>query len=291
MKKFGLIGAAGYIAKRHIEAIKFIKSDLSLICDPNDNVGFIDSFFPNTLYFKEIERFDRQLSRFELNKEKIDYVSICSPNYLHDSHIRLSLRNNCNVICEKPLVLKSEHLNMLSELEKRYNKKIYTILQLRHHPVIKKMKSKLIGNSKKHKVKLEYITPRGKWYDYSWKGDFDKSGGILFNIGIHFFDMLIWLYGNPINFSINNQHNTVRGTLNLEYADVDFMLSIDKNNLPYDEWKPYRNLTINNDKFNFSEGFTELHNISYQNIIEGKGFGPEDIRPAIELIEKMVKHD
>ena len=201
MKNFALIGAAGYVAKRHVQAIKNIKADLTMICDPNDNVGYIDSYFPDSLYFKEIERFDRQLSRFEFKKEKIDYVSICSPNYLHDSHIRLSLRNNCNVICEKPLVLKSEHLNMLSELEKKYDKRIYTILQLRHHPVIMKMKNELTNNTK-HKVKLEYITPRGKWYDYSWKGDFDKSGGILFNIGIHFFDMLIWLFGKPVNFSI-----------------------------------------------------------------------------------------
>lgn len=290
MKNFALIGAAGYVAKRHVEAIKNIKADLTMICDPNDNVGYIDSYFPDSLYFKEIERFDRQLSRFEFNKEKIDYVSICSPNYLHDSHIRLSLRNNCNVICEKPLVLKSEHLNMLSELEKRYNKRIYTILQLRHHPVIMKMKNEL-NNNIKHKVKLEYITPRGKWYDYSWKGDFDKSGGILFNIGIHFFDMLIWLFGQPVNFSIDNQHKTVKGILNLANAKVNFNLSIDKKNLPHKEWKPHRSLIIDNNEFNFSEGFTDLHNTSYQSIIDGHGFGIEDVRPAVELIENMLNND
>ncbi len=291
MKNFAIIGAAGYIAKRHVEAIKHVNGNLKMICDPNDNVGYIDSYFPDSMYFKEIERFDRQLNRLEYNDEKIDFVSICSPNYLHDSHIRLALRNNCNVICEKPLVIKLEHIEMLKELEKKFDKKIHTILQLRHHPVIEQMKKNLVNQNSKHKVKLEYITPRGKWYDYSWKGDYDKSGGILFNIGIHFFDMLIWLFGEPEKFSINKTEKTVTGKLNLENAEVEFKLSIDKDNLPYDEWKPYRNLTFNNKQFNFSEGFTDLHSISYKRIIEGKGFGINDVTPAIKLIENMINYD
>ena len=291
MKKFGLIGAAGYIAKRHIEAIKTNNCNLLMMCDPNDNVGFIDQYFPDALYFNEIERFDRQLNRFEFENNKIDYVTICTPNYLHDSHIRLSLRNNCNVICEKPIVIKLEHLEMLKGLEKRYNKKIYTILQLRHHPVIEQKKKNLKKSRFKNKVKLEYITPRGKWYDYSWKGEYDKSGGILFNIGIHFFDMLIWLFGKPNSFSIEKKEKTVTGFLSLENADVDFKLSIDKKNLPYKDWKPYRNLTFNNKEFNFSEGFNDLHDISYKKIINGEGFGITDVIPAIELIENMNQND
>ena len=287
MKNFALIGAAGYIAKRHVEAIKSINGNLIMMCDPNDNVGYIDSLFPNCKYFKEIERFDRQLNRFDFQNDKIDYVSICSPNYLHDSHIRLSVRNNCNVICEKPLVLKTEHLNMLKEVEAKYNKKVLTILQLRLHPVIKELKKQVQNSNEKFKIKLKYITPRGMWYDYSWKGDIDKSGGVLFNIGIHFFDMLIWIFGEPVIDNVQISNKKALGTLNFKNAEVEFYLSIDYNDLPHKEWKAFRSLNIYDKDYDFSEGFTELHNISYEKIINGEGFGINDIFPAIELIEKM----
>ena len=288
MKNFALIGAAGYIAKRHVEAIQHVKGDLLLMCDPNDNVGYIDKYYPNSLYFKETERFDRHLNRLEYNNKTIDYVSICSPNYLHDSHMRLSLRNNCNVICEKPLALKIEHLEMLDQLQKKFNKKIYTILQLRLHPVIKELKSKIDKDqSIRHQVSLDYITPRGKWYDYSWKGDIEKSGGVLFNIGIHFFDMLIWIFGDPIEHESKITNKRAKGSITFKNADVKFNLSIDFNDLPYKDWKPFRSLKIDYKEFDFSEGFTELHNNSYEEIIKGNGFGIQEVYPAIELIQKM----
>ena len=288
MKNFALIGAAGYIAKRHVEAIKDNKGELLMISDPNDNVGYIDRFFPDSLFFKEIERFDRELSRYDYKKKKIDYVSICSPNYLHDSHIRLALRNNCNVICEKPLVLKTEHLKILSKLEEKFDRKIYTILQLRHHDVIKSLKSELKKTKSRNIVDLEYITPRGKWYDYSWKGNFDKSGGVLFNIGIHFFDMLIWLFGPVVEYESTIEKKSAYGLIKLQNADVKFKLSIQKKDLPYDEWKPYRNLVINGEKFDFSDGFTDLHTKSYSEILLGNGYGIKDVYPAIQLIENML---
>ena len=288
MKNFALIGAAGYIAKRHVEAINDNNGDLLMISDPNDNVGYIDRFFPNSLFFKEIERFDRELSRYDYKEKKIDYVSICSPNYLHDSHIRLALRNNCNVICEKPLVLKTEHLKMLSKLEEKFDRKIYTILQLRHHDVIKSLKLKMKNSKSRNFVDLEYITPRGKWYDYSWKGNFDKSGGVLFNIGIHFFDMLIWLFGPVIDYKSIIEEKSAHGFIKLQNADVKFKLSIKKKDLPYDEWKPYRSLVINDEKFDFSDGFTDLHTKSYNEILSGKGYGIKDVYPAIQLIENML---
>lgn len=288
MKNFALIGAAGYIAKRHVEAINDNNGDLLMISDPNDNVGYIDRFFPNSLFFKEIERFDRELSRYDYKEKKIDYVSICSPNYLHDSHIRLALRNNCNVICEKPLVLKTEHLKMLSKLEEKFDRKIYTILQLRHHDVIKSLKLKMKNSKSRNFVDLEYITPRGKWYDYSWKGNFDKSGGVLFNIGIHFFDMLIWLFGPVIDYESIIEEKSAHGFIKLQNADVKFKLSIKKKDLPYDEWKPYRSLVINDEKFDFSDGFTDLHTKSYNEILSGKGYGIKDVYPAIQLIENML---
>tara|TARA_A100001015_G_C14835276_1_gene650259 strand:- start:75 stop:950 length:876 start_codon:yes stop_codon:yes gene_type:complete len=288
MKNFALIGAAGYIAKRHVEAINDNNGDLLMISDPNDNVGYIDRFFPNSLFFKEIERFDRELSRYDYKEKKIDYVSICSPNYLHDSHIRLALRNNCNVICEKPLVLKTEHLKMLSKLEEKFDRKIYTILQLRHHDVIKSLKLKMKNSKSRNFVDLEYITPRGKWYDYSWKGNFDKSGGVLFNIGIHFFDMLIWLFGPVTDYKSTIEEKSAHGLIKLQNADVKFKLSIKKEDLPYDEWKPYRSLVINDEKFDFSDGFTDLHTKSYNEILSGKGYGIKDVYPAIQLIENML---
>tara|TARA_R110000803_G_C11989141_1_gene321716 strand:- start:11366 stop:12274 length:909 start_codon:yes stop_codon:yes gene_type:complete len=283
-KNFALIGAGGYIAPKHVEAIKHTNNDLIALLDPYDGVGYIDRYFPQVSYFSEPERFDRHLYR---NRKTIDYVSICSPNYLHDSHIRLSLRNGCDVICEKPLVLRHKHLLSLKEVEKETGKKIYNILQLRHHPIIKELKGRYQDTTKRHKVKLDYITPRGKWYDYSWKGDSDKSGGVVSNIGVHFFDMLIWIFGDVVDYNVDMTGKRSKGTLTLKNADVEYNLSIVKEDLPWDEWKPYRLIEIDGEELEFSTGFTELHNISYEEILKGNGFTLDDVEPVIKLIDNL----
>tara|TARA_B100001059_G_scaffold218680_1_gene239093 strand:- start:10398 stop:11267 length:870 start_codon:yes stop_codon:yes gene_type:complete len=287
MKKFALIGASGYIAPRHVEAIKYTNNELVALLDPYDGIGYIDQYYPNSSYFKEPERFDRHLDRLRRKGQGIDYVSICSPNYLHDSHIRLALRNQCNVICEKPLVLIYEHLEALKSIEKETGKVINTILQLRYHPTIKALKEKYLNTNKFHKISIDYITPRGLWYDYSWKGDLEKSGGVASNIGVHFFDMLLWIFGDLKDFEFINTNKTSRGTLILENAEVKYNLSIQKEDLPWDRWKPFRSIKINNNELEFSTGFTELHNISYQEILRGNGFTLKDIEPTIKLIEKI----
>lgn len=288
MKNFALIGAAGYIAERHVKAIKDLNCDLKYITDPSDTVGYIDKYFPNSKYFKEIERFDRNINRMIGTDNGIDYLSICSPNYLHDSHIRLGLRNETNVICEKPIVLKKDHLIQLKKLEDKFQKKINPILQLRLHPIIQEIKKNKITSKKL--IDLTYITPRGNWYDFSWKGDFDKSGGILFNIGVHFFDMLIWLFGSPESFKIEySDSKKYMGKIFLEKANVNFKLSIDKNDLPHKEWKPFREIQIDGQKLDFTEGFTDLHLDSYKYILNDKGFDIDSCLPSIELIERMNK--
>jgi UDP-N-acetyl-2-amino-2-deoxyglucuronate dehydrogenase len=286
MKKFALIGGAGYIAPRHVQAIQHTGNDLGAILDPYDGVGYIDKYFPKASYFSEAERFDRHLYR---HKKEYDYVSICSPNYLHDAHIRLALRNECDVICEKPLVLNTRHLDSLQELENETGKSINTILQLRYHDAIINLREKYKNTKQIHKVTLDYITPRGKWYDYSWKGNLDKSGGVTCNIGIHFFDMLIWIFGDVISFDAINTATSSKGKVYLEHAEVDYNLSINQEELPWDEWKPYRNITIDNNPLEFSEGFTELHNRSYEQILNGNGFGIKDVYPSIALVDKLKR--
>jgi len=285
--KFALIGASGYIAPRHVEGIKHVNGDLVALLDPYDGIGYIDRFYPDASFFKESERFDRHLDRLRRRGQGVDYVSICSPNYLHDSHMRLSLRNGCNVICEKPLVLMHEHLQGLRDVERETGKQINTILQLRHHPTIIGLKEKYSNTNKVHNVSLEYITPRGMWYDYSWKGDIDKSGGITSNIGVHFFDMLMWIFGSVKDYDVENKSKSSEGRLTLENAVVDYKLSIQKDDLPWSEWKPFRSIKIDGEELEFSEGFTELHNISYENIINGKGFTLNDVEPTIKLIEDI----
>jgi len=285
--KFALIGASGYIAPKHVEGIKHVNGDLVALLDPYDGIGYIDRFYPDASFFKESERFDRHLDRLRRRGQGVDYVSICSPNYLHDSHMRLSLRNDCNVICEKPLVLMHEHLQGLREVERETGKQVNTILQLRHHPTIIGLKEKYSNTDKVHKVSLEYITPRGMWYDYSWKGDIDKSGGITSNIGVHFFDMLMWIFGSVKDYDVRNKSKSSEGRLVLENAIVDYKLSIQREDLPWSEWKPFRSIKIDGEELEFSEGFTELHNISYENIINGKGFTLDDVEPTIKLIEEI----
>jgi len=289
MNKFALIGASGYIAPRHVEAIKHTSSELVALLDPYDGIGYIDKYYPSASYFKESERFDRHLDRLRRKGQGVDYVSICSPNYLHDSHIRLALRNQCNVICEKPLVLIYEHLQALKTLEKETNKSINTILQLRYHPTIKALREKYKNTDKIHKVHLNYITPRGLWYEYSWKGDIDRSGGVASNIGIHFFDMLLWIFGDVIDYNAKNTSKTSTGHLLLKNAEVEYNLSIQKEDLPWDDWKPFRSIKIDGEELEFSAGFADLHNVSYEEILKGNGFTLNDVEPTIKLIEKIRK--
>ncbi|KAF0153653.1 MAG: UDP-D-GlcNAcA oxidase [Ignavibacteria bacterium] len=296
MKKFGMTGAAGYIAPRHLKAINDTENILVAAADPHDSVGILDQYFPEAAFFTEIERFDRHLDKLRNTGEGIDYLTICSPNHLHDSHIRLALRNGAHAICEKPLVLNSWNLDLLEKLEEEYGKKIYTILQLRVHPALIALKEKLkTQNSKfktKHKVLLTYITSRGAWYNYSWKGNEQKSGGLVTNIGIHLFDLMIWFFGKPINIEVHEKTLIkANGELELENALVNWNLSIDKNDLP-DEYKvqnkrTFRSIKIDENEIEFSEGFTDLHTKIYAEILDGKGLGINDARASIELVQKI----
>jgi UDP-N-acetyl-2-amino-2-deoxyglucuronate dehydrogenase len=293
MNKFALIGASGYIAPRHMKAIKESGNDLVAALDPNDSVGVIDSFFPNAYFFTEFERFDRHIDKMR-RKDKtsgIDYVSICSPNYLHDSHVRFALRSNSDVICEKPLVLNPWNIDGLIDIEKDTGRKIHTILQLRLHPEIIALKEKVQQSKKdkKYEVELTYITSRGRWYLQSWKGDEKKSGGVPTNIGVHFYDMLHFVFGNVQENTIHLRSETKSaGYLEYEHARVKWFLSVDGNDLPDDVIKngkrTYRIITVNGEEIEFSGGFEELHNQSYLEIQAGRGFGVEENRIAIETV-------
>lgn len=290
LKRFALIGAAGYIAPRHMRAIKETGNELVAALDPFDSVGIIDSFFPDADFFIEPERFDRHLDKLRrFGETPVDYVSICSPNYLHDAHIRLALRNDAHAICEKPLLLNPWNINGLEEIEKETGKKIYNILQLRLHPSIVALKEKFdkLPEDKIHDIELTYITSRGKWYFYSWKGELKKSGGVVTNIGIHFFDMLSWIFGKAKKSKVHVlQENKASGLLELQKANVKWYLSLDKNDLPekirVKDQPTYRSILIDNKEIEFSHGFTDLHTVSYQNILSGKGFG---ISASINSIE------
>jgi UDP-N-acetyl-2-amino-2-deoxyglucuronate dehydrogenase len=291
MKNFALIGAAGYIAPRHMKAIKDTGNNLVAAFDPFDSVGIIDSYFPEADFFTEFERFDRHIDKLQRQGKKIDYVSICSPNYLHDAHIRFALRNKAHAICEKPLVLNPWNVDALKSLEQESDCKIYNILQLRLHPAIVNLKNKIAAekeNPHKYEVDLTYITSRGKWYFYSWKGREDKSGGVATNIGIHFFDMLCWIFG-PVKENIvfeKNDHRS-KGILWLENAVVNWFLSVDSNDLPDSikakDQRTYRSITIQGEEIEFSGGFTDLHTECYKDILAGRGFGLEDARTSIEI--------
>lgn len=294
MKNFALIGAAGYIAPRHLQAIKDTGNNLVAALDKFDSVGIMDSYFPQADFFTEFERFDRHIDKLKRIGQKIDYVSICSPNYLHDSHIRFALRHHADAICEKPLVLNPWNVDALSEIEKETGKKVYTILQLRLHPNIIQLK-KEVESAPKDKifdVNLTYITSRGKWYHHSWKGDEIKSGGIATNIGIHFFDMLLWVFGDIKNLKIDSyEADKASGFLELTKARVNWMLSINENNLPIEAKskgkRTFRSLKMDGNEIEFSDGFTELHTKSYLEILSGRGFGLDDARPSIELAHQI----
>lgn len=291
MKNFALIGAAGYIAPRHLKAIRDTGNNLIAALDPSDSVGILDSYFPHADFFVEFERFDRHIEKLLRQGTKVDYVTVCSPNYLHDSHIRFGLRHGADVICEKPLVLNPWNVDALAEIEADTGHRIYTILQLRLHPKVIALREMVERSdpSKVFDVDLKYITSRGNWYHFSWKGDINKSGGIATNIGVHFFDMLIWVFGD-IRENIVKFHSkkSAAGTLRLERANVEWHLSIDENDLPDEArekgQRTYRSTLIDGESFEFSDGFTDLHTTCYEKILAGDGFGLDDSKKAIEAV-------
>lgn len=292
MKNFVLIGAAGFIAPRHMKAIKETGNHLIAAIDKNDSVGIIDSYFPDAEYFTEFEPFEVFVDDFHRNQSKVDFVSICSPNYLHLPHIRFGLKLGTDVICEKPLVLNIRDALSLQEEEKKSGKRVFTILQLRYHQTIIDFRNKVLAKKDKPKIILTYITSRGNWYHKSWKANFQKSGGVTANIGIHFFDMLIWIFGKEIYSEVHIiEKDKASGFLELENANVSWFLSIDSKDLPESAVKSgkrtFRSIMVEKEELEFSEGFTDLHTISYQNILSGNGYGIEDAIPAIELVEKM----
>ena len=295
MKNFALIGASGYIAPRHMKAIKETNNNLVAALDKFDSVGIIDSYFPNADFFTEFERFDRHVSKLKFEKNlNLDYVSICTPNYLHDSHIRFALRQGADAICEKPLVLNPWNIDALSEIEKETGKRVFNILQLRVHPSIIALKKK-IDNGPKDKiydVDLTYLTSRGNWYYTSWKGDVAKSGGIASNIGVHFYDMLSWIFGDVKQNVVHvNTHDRSAGYLELDKARIRWFLSINADTLPQEikskGQTTYRSITIEGEELEFSGGFTDLHTISYDEIIKGNGYGLEAPRQAIEIVHEI----
>ncbi len=296
---FAITGVAGYIAPRHLKAIKETGNNLVAALDPHDSVGLLDSYFPDASFFVEFERFERHLDllRRKSDSERVHYISICSPNFLHDSHIRLALRIGANAICEKPIVLNPWNLDALETIEKETGKKVYTVLQLRVHPSIIKLKNEVEEElkrnpAKKFDINLDYITARGLWYDFSWKGILEKSGGVATNIGIHFFDMLIWIFGEPLHSKIlENNKRSMRGELELESAFVKWHLSINYEDLPENVKsagkRTSRSIKIDGDELEFTEGFTDLHTCVYKDILDGKGYGINDARPSIQLAYKI----
>ena len=294
-KNFALIGAAGYIAPRHMKAIKDTGNKLLAAMDPSDSVGIIDSYFPESYFFTEFERFDRHIEKLKYDDGiKLDYVSICSPNYLHDAHMRFALRSGADAICEKPLVLNPWNIDKLQKVEDNTGKKIYNILQLRVHPSIIALREKILKErkEKKYEVELTYLTSRGNWYNTSWKGDESKSGGVATNIGVHFFDMLFWLFGAVQDVRVEKREpNTVSGYLEFENARVKWFLSTDANYLPNKikekDQTTFRSITIDGEELEFSGGFTDLHTLVYKDILNGKGYGLTEARTAIEIVHKI----
>lgn len=291
MYNFALIGVAGFVAPRHLKAIKDTGNNLLAALDKHDCVGIMDSHFPNADFFVEFERFDRHVDKLKRQGTRIDYVSICTPNYLHDSHIRFALRHGADAICEKPIVLNPWNIDALQEIEKETGKRVYTVLQLRLHPAIIELKKRIEEGPKDkiYDVDLSYITSRGRWYGISWKGDIQKSGGVATNIGVHFFDMLTWIFGDVRSNIVHvSEPNKTSGYLELERARVRWFLSVDYNDVP-DEAKAknqrtFRSILIEGQEIEFSEGFTDLHTETYRKIMEGKGFGLDDAKQSIQTV-------
>jgi len=288
-KNFGLIGVAGYIAVRHLKAIKDTGNNLLASLDRFDSVGLIDNYFPQSDFFVEFERFDRHFDKLKRSGTKIDYVSICSPNYLHDSHIRFALRHHADAICEKPIVLNPWNVDALQEIENETGRKIFTVLQVRLHPRIIELKNRIKNTpaDRVHDIDLTYITSRGNWYHISWKGDIQKSGGVATNIGIHFFDMLGWIFGSTRKNIVHlSEPDKAAGYLELERARIRWFLSLDHNDLPphlaEKGQRTFRSILVDGDEIEFSEGFTDLHTQTYREILAGRGFGLEEARQSVE---------
>lgn len=301
-KNFVLIGVGGYIAPRHMKAIKDTGNNLVAALDKNDSVGIMDSFFPQASFFTEFERFDRFVDKYHRShNDKIDYVSIATPNYLHDSHIRFALRNNAYAICEKPLVLNPHNIDQLKIIEEESGKKVYNILQLRLHDSIIALKEKIAKELEKdpnkiYDIDLTYLTSRGKWYFVSWKGDESKSGGVATNIGVHFFDMLSWIFGSVEENIVHIKNEDVNaGFMKLKNANVRWFLSVNYNYIPEDVKlsgkTTFRSITVNGEEFEFSGGFTELHTRSYEHILSGDGFGLDEARNSINIVSQIRKMD
>ena len=295
MKNFALIGASGYIAPRHLKAIKDTNNNLLAALDRFDSVGIMDSYFPDADFFVETERFDRHIEKLKHEQNVTpDYFSICTPNYLHDSHIRMALRRGADAICEKPLVLNPWNLDALQQMEQETGQRVWNILQLRLHESIIELKKK-VANAPEDKifdVDLTYLTSRGNWYYTSWKGDKDKSGGIATNIGVHFYDMLSWVFGELKRNDVHVQtHDRAAGYLEFERARVRWFLSINYDVLPEEikikGQRTYRSITIEGEELEFSGGFTDLHTKVYQGVLDGEGYGLEDARTAIEIVHDI----
>ena len=290
MKNFAIIGVGGYIAPRHLEAIKKHGHNLVAAFDPKDSVGILDRYFPDCQFFTDFERFESFVE-----KQKLDFVSICSPNYMHSSHIKFALRNGAHAICEKPLVLHEADIDELALYEKKYDRKVFTVLQLRVHDAILKFKEKIQTENKAHyTVNLTYLTSRGNWYFESWKGDEKKSGGLSSNIGVHFFDMLTWIFGDMKSVTIKEKTPSIEsGVVELSKATVNWKLSVDKALLPKEALESgkttFRSIEVDGEEFEFSEGFTELHNRVYEEILAGRGYGLEAARVAIRIVENLRK--
>lgn len=292
MKNFAITGVAGYIAPRHLRAIKDTGNRLVAALDRNDSVGILDQYWTDVDFFTEFERFDRHLEKLRrgFDENQVHYVSICSPNYLHDAHCRQALRVGADVICEKPLVLNPWNLDALQEIEQETGGHINTVLQLRLHPKLIELKSSLPkAPSRKHDVTLTYVTVRGKWYFFSWKGDVTKSGGVATNIGVHFFDMLSWMFGSALESKVYcAEPNRMAGFIELERANVKWFLSLDSADLPFEpqpgKCTTYRSITVDNNEIEFTGGFTDLHTRIYEEVLAGNGFGVEDVRSATELV-------
>ncbi len=289
-KNFAVIGVGGYIAPRHLRAIRDTGNQLVAAVDPKDSVGILDQYSFDVKFFTEIERFDRHLEKLRRGpqEDRIHYVSVCSPNYLHDSHCRLALRVGADVICEKPLVINPWNFDALEELESETKHRIHTVLQLRVHPQLIKLKQTLQEQGGQHDVEMTYITSRGPWYQVSWKGHADKSGGVATNIGVHFFDLLLWLFGSVSGIKVYHSDDShMSGFIELEHARVSWFLSVDKNDLPFSAKAggktTFRSITVDGKEIEFSEGFTDLHTSVYEETLAGRGFGIKDARPSIDL--------
>ena len=297
MKNFALIGAAGYIAPRHLQAIRDTGNRLVAALDPHDSVGVLDSYFPEARFFTEFERFDRHIAKLARTGERLDYVSIASPNYLHDAHVRFALRSGADAICEKPLTINPWNLDGLEEVERESGRRIFTILQLRLHPAVQALRDRVAtaiadDRNRRFEVELDYITSRGAWYLASWKGDERRSGGIVTNIGIHLFDMLTWIFGDAGDVEVERlDDETAAGSVAFANATVRWRLSVDPGQLPETALaagqRTHRSIRVDGGEFEFSEGFTDLHTASYADILAGGGFGIADARPSIALTHKI----